>query len=185
MFSDGPLARYLGDLEIDAEEGARYTANRQWDRASQVSDEEKLKRITRGKFSMDLVCPFLEFYSQQDGIKGTDLAPKHMKDYLPGPGVQANSPGYEHSTGAPYGTKESWDPVGSVPSRLRHPMGAVWQDAYKFGGVPDSSYFRCTEAMSVQIGQKAGCLYDVSNRTVRGVQVRPFGKVFENNMVVP
>jgi hypothetical protein len=70
--SDGPLARYFGDFEIDAEEGAYFTANRQWERAFQVSEQEQRNRIARGKFGMDLVCPFLEFYSQQDGIKGTD-----------------------------------------------------------------------------------------------------------------
>ncbi|KAJ7818906.1 hypothetical protein B0H14DRAFT_3473476 [Mycena olivaceomarginata] len=69
---DGPLARYLGDLEIDTDEGARYTANRQWERTFQVSEEEQRKRIVLGKYGMDLVCPFLEFYSQQDGIKDTD-----------------------------------------------------------------------------------------------------------------
>ncbi|KAK6988329.1 hypothetical protein R3P38DRAFT_3228883 [Favolaschia claudopus] len=46
---DGPLA----NLEID--EG-----------------EEQQKRIARGKYGMDLICPFLEFYAQQEGIKGTD-----------------------------------------------------------------------------------------------------------------
>ncbi|KAK6971350.1 hypothetical protein R3P38DRAFT_3370332 [Favolaschia claudopus] len=51
---DGPLARYFGDFEIDEEE------------------DEQHKRITRGEHGMDLICPFLEFYSQQDGIKGTD-----------------------------------------------------------------------------------------------------------------
>jgi hypothetical protein len=67
-----PLACYLGDLEVDAEEGARNTANRQWERTFQVSEDEQRKRITLGKYGMDLVCPFLEFYSQQDGIKDTD-----------------------------------------------------------------------------------------------------------------
>ncbi|KAK6974159.1 hypothetical protein R3P38DRAFT_2697455 [Favolaschia claudopus] len=70
--SDGPLARYFGDLEIDVEEGARYTANRQWERAFQVSKEEQQNRIARGKYGMDLVCPFLEFYSRQEGIRDTD-----------------------------------------------------------------------------------------------------------------
>ncbi|KAK7014646.1 hypothetical protein R3P38DRAFT_2638211 [Favolaschia claudopus] len=69
---DGPLARYFGDFEIDEEEGAQFTANRQWERAFQVSADEQHKRITRGEHGMDLICPFLEFYSQQDGIKGTD-----------------------------------------------------------------------------------------------------------------
>ncbi|KAK6974226.1 hypothetical protein R3P38DRAFT_2812143 [Favolaschia claudopus] len=53
---DGPLA----NLEIDEGEGARYTANQQQ------------KRIARGKYGMDLICPFLEFYAQQEDIKGTD-----------------------------------------------------------------------------------------------------------------
>ncbi|KAJ7937971.1 hypothetical protein B0H13DRAFT_2302063 [Mycena leptocephala] len=51
---DNPLARYFGDLEIDAEEGAAYTANRQFERAFQVSEEEKHNRVLRGKFGMDL-----------------------------------------------------------------------------------------------------------------------------------
>ncbi|KAK7005498.1 hypothetical protein R3P38DRAFT_2647842 [Favolaschia claudopus] len=35
--SDGPIHKYLGDLEIDEDEGAIFTANRQWERAFQVS----------------------------------------------------------------------------------------------------------------------------------------------------
>ncbi|KAJ7915887.1 hypothetical protein B0H13DRAFT_2323881 [Mycena leptocephala] len=54
------FARYLGDLEIDAEEGARSSANRE--RTFQVSEDEQRKRITLGKYGMNLVCPFLEFY---------------------------------------------------------------------------------------------------------------------------
>ncbi|KAJ7934578.1 hypothetical protein B0H13DRAFT_2305678 [Mycena leptocephala] len=54
---EAPLAHYLGDLEIDAE-GARYTANCQWERTFQVSKDEQRKWITLGKYSMDLVCPF-------------------------------------------------------------------------------------------------------------------------------
>jgi hypothetical protein len=54
------LARYLGDLEIDAEEGARSSANRE--RTFQVSEDEQRKRITVGKYGMNLVRPFLEFY---------------------------------------------------------------------------------------------------------------------------
>ncbi|KAJ7932241.1 hypothetical protein B0H13DRAFT_2307801 [Mycena leptocephala] len=69
---DGPLSRYLGDLEIDAEEGARYTANRQWERTFQVSVEEQRRRIALGKYGVALICPFLEFYCQQKGIKDTD-----------------------------------------------------------------------------------------------------------------
>ncbi|KAK6980581.1 hypothetical protein R3P38DRAFT_2471860, partial [Favolaschia claudopus] len=33
--SDGPIHKYLGDLEIDEDEGAIFTANRQWERAFQ------------------------------------------------------------------------------------------------------------------------------------------------------
>jgi hypothetical protein len=69
---EAPLARYLGDLEIDAEEGARYTANRQWECTFQVSEDEQRKWIILGKYGMDLVCPFLEFYSRQVGIKDTE-----------------------------------------------------------------------------------------------------------------
>ncbi|KAJ7848352.1 hypothetical protein B0H14DRAFT_2583047 [Mycena olivaceomarginata] len=66
-----PVARYLGDLDIDSE-GAAYTVNQQWERAFQVPREEQRQRIVRGKFGLDLVCPFLEFFSQQHGIKGTN-----------------------------------------------------------------------------------------------------------------
>ncbi|KAJ7868885.1 hypothetical protein B0H13DRAFT_2280892 [Mycena leptocephala] len=37
-----------------------------------ISEDEQRKRITLGKYGMDLVCPSLEFYSQQGGIKDTD-----------------------------------------------------------------------------------------------------------------
>ncbi|KAJ7111501.1 hypothetical protein C8R44DRAFT_742611 [Mycena epipterygia] len=70
--AEGPLARYLGELEIDAEEGSASTANRQWERAFQVSTEEQSKRIARREYGLDLVCPFLEFFSQQEGVKETD-----------------------------------------------------------------------------------------------------------------
>ncbi|KAJ6504066.1 hypothetical protein C8R47DRAFT_1316289 [Mycena vitilis] len=69
--ADGPLHRYFGDLEVD-DEGAAYTINRQWERAFQVTEVELRKRLGRGKYGMDLVCPFLDFYAEQDGIKGTD-----------------------------------------------------------------------------------------------------------------
>ena len=68
---EGRLARFLGDLEID-EEGAAFTANRQWERAFQASDEEKRKLVVRGKYGLDLVCPFLEFLAAQPGVKGTE-----------------------------------------------------------------------------------------------------------------
>ncbi|KAJ7463030.1 hypothetical protein FB451DRAFT_1495195 [Mycena latifolia] len=70
--ADGPLARHLGDLEIDAEEGAAYSANRQWERAFQVSEEEQRRLIVRGPYGLDLVCPFLEFFAGQPGMKGKD-----------------------------------------------------------------------------------------------------------------
>ncbi|KAJ7825688.1 hypothetical protein B0H13DRAFT_2374860 [Mycena leptocephala] len=54
------ITRYLGDLEIDAEEGAWYSASRE--RILQVSKDEQCKQITLGKYGMNLVCPFLEFY---------------------------------------------------------------------------------------------------------------------------
>ncbi|KAF7320739.1 DUF659 family protein [Mycena chlorophos] len=68
---DGPVHRALRALEVDAEEGAWYSANRAWERAFQCSDEEKHKRIARGPYGLDLVCPFLEFYAKQDGIAET------------------------------------------------------------------------------------------------------------------
>ncbi|KAJ7437337.1 hypothetical protein FB451DRAFT_1193328 [Mycena latifolia] len=68
--ADSYLACYLGNLTIDSE-GATFTANRQWERAFQVSPEELQKRIVRGKYGLDLVCPFLDYFSQQGGIKGT------------------------------------------------------------------------------------------------------------------
>ncbi|KAJ7469257.1 hypothetical protein FB451DRAFT_1479239 [Mycena latifolia] len=67
------LLRYFGDLSIDAyEKGAAFMANRQWERAFQVSPEELQRRIVRGKYGLDLVCPYLEFFSPQKGIKGTE-----------------------------------------------------------------------------------------------------------------
>ena len=68
---ESALARYLGNLEID-EEGATFSANRQWERAFQVPEEEQRKRLLRGKYGLDLVCPFLEFFAMQEGIQGTD-----------------------------------------------------------------------------------------------------------------
>ncbi|KAJ7477478.1 hypothetical protein FB451DRAFT_1396460 [Mycena latifolia] len=38
--ADGHLSRYFGDLEVDAE-GAAFSANRQWERVFQGSEEEK------------------------------------------------------------------------------------------------------------------------------------------------
>ncbi|KAJ7192116.1 hypothetical protein GGX14DRAFT_406665 [Mycena pura] len=70
--ADGPLVRYLGDYEVDAEEGAAYSANRQWERAFQVSEEEQRRLIVRGPYGLDLVCPFLEFFAEQPGMKGKD-----------------------------------------------------------------------------------------------------------------
>ncbi|KAJ7478491.1 hypothetical protein FB451DRAFT_1172822 [Mycena latifolia] len=58
--ADGHLSRYFGDLEVDAEEGAAFSANRQWERVFQGSEEEKRSRIVRGPHGLDL-----------DGIKGT------------------------------------------------------------------------------------------------------------------
>ncbi|KAJ7476498.1 hypothetical protein FB451DRAFT_1173361 [Mycena latifolia] len=39
--ADGHLSRYFGDLEVDAEEGAAFSANHQWERVFQGSEEEK------------------------------------------------------------------------------------------------------------------------------------------------
>ncbi|KAJ7495122.1 hypothetical protein FB451DRAFT_1360076 [Mycena latifolia] len=55
------LLCYFGNLSID-EEGAAFTANRQWERAFQVSPEELQRRIIRGKHGLDL----------RKGIKGTE-----------------------------------------------------------------------------------------------------------------
>jgi hypothetical protein len=67
---DAPMARYLGDLEIDAE-GAAYTANRQWERTFQVPEDVQRQRVVRGPHGLDLVCPFLEFFAEHDELKGT------------------------------------------------------------------------------------------------------------------
>ncbi|KAJ6607620.1 hypothetical protein B0H10DRAFT_2227626 [Mycena sp. CBHHK59/15] len=69
---DGPIMRFLGNLEIDADKGAAFSANRQWEHAFQVSEEEQRNRIVRGKYGLDLVCAFLEFFAVQKGIKGTE-----------------------------------------------------------------------------------------------------------------
>ena len=70
--ADGHLARYLGDLEVDGDEGPAFSANRQWERAFQASEEEQRRRIGRGPSGLDLVCPFLEFFAQQPGMEGAD-----------------------------------------------------------------------------------------------------------------
>ncbi|KAJ7435182.1 hypothetical protein FB451DRAFT_1464453 [Mycena latifolia] len=41
-------------MEVDAEEGAAYSANRQWERAFQVSEEEQRRLIVRGPYGLDL-----------------------------------------------------------------------------------------------------------------------------------
>ncbi|KAJ7494151.1 hypothetical protein FB451DRAFT_451571 [Mycena latifolia] len=60
--ADGHLSCYFGDLEVDAEEGAAFSANRQSERVFQGSEEEKRSRIVRGLHGLDLVCPFLDFF---------------------------------------------------------------------------------------------------------------------------
>ncbi|KAJ7438427.1 hypothetical protein FB451DRAFT_1192664 [Mycena latifolia] len=67
------LLFYFGDLSMDAyEKGVAFMANRQWERAFQVLPEELQRRIVRGKYGLDLLCPYLEFFSPQKGIKGTE-----------------------------------------------------------------------------------------------------------------
>ncbi|KAJ6617869.1 hypothetical protein B0H10DRAFT_2218249 [Mycena sp. CBHHK59/15] len=67
---DSPL-RFLATLEIDAEEGAWFSANRGWERAFQCAEADEAQRLVCGPHGLDLVCQFLEFYAEADGIKGT------------------------------------------------------------------------------------------------------------------
>ncbi|KAJ7662401.1 hypothetical protein B0H17DRAFT_1144345 [Mycena rosella] len=69
--ADRYLSHYFGDLEVDAEEGAAFSANHQWEHVFQGSEEEKQSHIVRSPHGLNLVCPFLDFFVVQDGIKGT------------------------------------------------------------------------------------------------------------------
>ncbi|KAJ7743448.1 hypothetical protein DFH07DRAFT_777365 [Mycena maculata] len=66
------LLPQLDKKGIHLEEGASYTANRPWEQAFQVLEEEQRQHIVHRKFGLDLVCLFLEFFSQQNGIKRSD-----------------------------------------------------------------------------------------------------------------
>ncbi|KAJ6617377.1 hypothetical protein B0H10DRAFT_1948452, partial [Mycena sp. CBHHK59/15] len=48
--AEGPLARYLGNLEVDVEEGEAFSANRKWEHAFQASEEEQRKQIGCTKY---------------------------------------------------------------------------------------------------------------------------------------
>ncbi|KAF7358398.1 hypothetical protein MVEN_00889900 [Mycena venus] len=122
-----PLARYLGDLDID-EEGAAYTANRQWERAFQVPEVELQQQIVRGKFGLDLVCPFLEFFSQQRGIKGTNsvgmLARRiyQLNKILDSmPGLVPDKPVSTSQFFAPKSSKSSQQPTTIPAKRAQDP----------------------------------------------------------------
>ncbi|KAJ6545118.1 hypothetical protein B0H10DRAFT_2202993 [Mycena sp. CBHHK59/15] len=128
--AEGPLARYLGNLEVDAEEGAAFSANRQWERAFQASEEEQRKRIVGGKYGLDLVCPFLEFFSEQKGTKGTDSVGISSRPGLTSDGVVPTSQFFAPKTDK---TALQDGTTSVIPAKRT-------QDTYSEDDVNDKSY---------------------------------------------
>jgi len=66
---DGLISKNFSSREFDKSEGPYFTFNKAWERTFQVSDEEKVKRIAKGKYGLDLVHSYVLHFSTIAGIE--------------------------------------------------------------------------------------------------------------------
>ncbi|KAJ7022797.1 hypothetical protein C8F04DRAFT_1272203 [Mycena alexandri] len=69
---DSQLHYYLVDFEIPLETDVKDLARRQWEHTFSCMDDTRKGLFGRGEYGTDLICPFLEFFAEQEAFQGDD-----------------------------------------------------------------------------------------------------------------